>query len=535
MQMNLNNMYSQYGAMPSPYANVNMLPGSSAAAAAVGMDLNSALSKSYYPSLSSTLYGNELFKKLQQAYSDPISSLYAQSPSSQSTTSPSLTTPNSTSLMSSLLRSPLAPPPPLAAHSLPTLANNYNANTIPLSSTSIFANKPPTSASISSSLSALTGGSLQSTSGSTTKSPVLYQQQPFPSKMSLLNKNQKGSVKRIGPLNIAANRKNNSSNLSILPDNEIRTPINNRNGGSFQQLNLAKSKRPLPSFASVQPIATTPSTSSSSTSLSSARTNAPYQRKAPPPQQQQQQQLQQQQQQQKSALKKTSSAISSPNTLTKQVRGLVQPLNRNSGIVIPNKQISFSSNMAEKISNIVKNSNLTLGGTSKQVLNLPKTTTITKSATKSGAVKKPTSADAIPQIQKQLEKNQTSMTDAASSKSTPLQIASVIGGPENSVSIIKLPQLTTASTLTSTVIHRPPPANTTNSSMAITPRLLPNPVRKVVQNSNSAPKFTLVNRLPNASTTTSNNNKIVISPQHLNQSPQFRQQVQNYKRPANVR
>lgn len=510
MNMNLNNMYSQYGAMPSPYGNVNMLPPTSA----TGLDLNSALSKSFYPSLSSTLYGNELFKKLQQAYSDPISSLYAPPSSSLPATSASLTSLTSNSL-SSLLRSPLAPPP-LATHSLATIANNYNANSIPLSSTSIFANKPPStssSPSSSSSLSALTGGSLQSTSN-VTKSPVAQ----YPVKQpSLLNKNQK-IAKRLGqhPNIIAANRKNNSSNLAILPDNGI-TPLSNRNG-HLQQPIVPKR---LPSFANVQAIATTPTATSSTSLLSSARTNSPYiQRKPPNPPIQLQP-------------RKSYSAISSPGTLTKQVTGLVKPVNR-AAVAAISKQSPLARNMAEKISNLVKNSNLAIGG--KQVLNLPKTTTITKSSSKAGTAvgttnKKPNSVDAIPQIQKQLEKNQTSMTDAASSKSTPLQIASVIGGPENSVSIIKLPQLNAASA-SSTIVHRPPP-NTTNSSMAITPRPTPNIVRKGV---NAGQKFTVINRQPSASTTTNSNNKIVISPQHLN--PQFRQQQQqqqNHKRPANVR
>lgn len=116
-----------------------------------------------------------------------------------------------------------------------------------------------------------------------------------------------------------------------------------------------------------------------------------------------------------------------------------------------------------------------------------------------------------PAIQKQLEKNQTSMTEATK----PIQITSVIGrNPENSVSIIALKSNATTS--------QPRPQKPQNAEIAITPLMTPpSSAKKTVQITPPA-KVTLVNR---PATQSASGTKVVISPQYF----------QGAKRSADVR
>jgi hypothetical protein len=118
----------------------------------------------------------------------------------------------------------------------------------------------------------------------------------------------------------------------------------------------------------------------------------------------------------------------------------------------------------------------------------------------SGIFKK-TSID--PAIQKQLEKNQTSMTEAT----RPLQIAPGVGkNTENSVSIIALkPNSSPASQ--SRVQNKPQ-----NAEIAITPLMTPPGQAKKSAVQTISPKVTTINRPVGTSTS---GTKVVISPQYL--------------------
>jgi hypothetical protein len=512
-----------YGGMQSPYASLNLLPASTSGGS--GLDLNS-LSKSFFPSFSPSLYtpsSTEMFKKALQAISDPLSSLYGSSSSSLTSSAQSLTTPGS-SFMSSLLRNQLVPPPPAP---LPPIASNYNANTIPPSSTSIF--------SSSSKPSLLSTTSSSSTGGPSTSTAVV-QRMPEQQKIiqrSLLN-NSKG-VKRIPDnsesvaskkyaMMVAAQKdpvpvpKNSSANVTILPENNSRLVSNGNRNGAIRIVsnpNVQQPKR-VPSNSAIN------ASNTIGNQLTSARTNAPYIRKTPS---------------QLDLSKKitpattTSNIISSPKTLTKQVTGAfqsatntspgrdsltgkwVKPITKQGPVQIiqPSRMAANHQNRANAAQQMRLNTS-NQQRVNKQIINLPKTTSVTP-ATSGNIVLVGGQKKTVDHIQKQLEKHQTSMTDATGVKN--LQIPS---GSANSVSIIKLP----------TKQVTPMKVNTQNSgnqqaSIAITPiaraGFNASAKKTVEQQQVTGPKIR----------GSISGNKIVISPEQLRLYQQDQAQQQQQK------
>lgn len=166
--MNLNN---NLNSILYPPSYNNMMPSTSAGV--TGLDYN-ALNKFNYPPITSSMYTNEFYKKFQQVY-DPLNIYGTQSTlplppvstitSSSSSTLPTVSTNSANNIMSSLLRSPLAPPTVPPAHSLSSIPITYNANSIALPTTSMFASKPTSLNSASVSLASTTA----STTGTTSK------------------------------------------------------------------------------------------------------------------------------------------------------------------------------------------------------------------------------------------------------------------------------------------------------------------------------------------------------------------------------
>lgn len=531
-----------------------MNPANNMFGSVTGIDLNNALSKSYLYPLTSNIYNYELYKKLQQTYSDPISSLYAtvSQPTSSSTTSSSYATSSSSSAISaglmSLIRPSLAPPllPPLlppsslststSSSSLVLTNNNYNANSIPPSSKSIFAK-----ASLLSSTPSLilqnkalptSLASIQASKSNITRKTEAKDDsyRSIQKEMSLFNENK---YRQQEQMRLKANRKNNSPHLSHLPDdgsqivtaaNSICTssritlpnyPTNKNNKYTDNMAITNKSD----AFRKLSNSTTNSTSTIPSTSSSSARTNSPYVRK----------------------IQTSSSATIASSSKTKmQDMGLI---NR------PPQTLSISKNTHNKMTNFaiaIKNSDR---NTCEKMLNTPNNKSVNRDIsmkTRNNSV-----ANAIPRIQKQLEKNQTSMTDATTGNLPSVnsqKSVSVIGELENSVSIIKLPTISTfASSSSSSVIRQ-------TSSLAISQvnqqqrqngnkKVIINDGPTTVSTSNSLPAGmkNVINR--NSSTVyTVKNNKIVITPQQLHQiqnlsqlqTPTQSTTTQGTKRPANI-
>lgn len=515
-----------------------MLPASTSGGS--GLDLNS-LSKSFFPSFSPSLYtpsSTEMFKKALQAISDPLSSLYGSSASSLTSSAQSLTTPGS-SFMSTLLRNQLVPPPAPSVAPLAPIVSNYNANTIPPSSTSIF------SASTKPSLLSTTNSSTNSSSstgGPSTSSAAAQrltaEQLKAVQQRSLLN-NSKG-VKRIpdngesvpskkyamavnASKNPVAVPKNSSANDTILPDTDARLVSNGNRNGAIRAI----VQNPKILQHQLQQVKKLPVAKPVGNQLTSARTNSPYIRKTPS----------QLDLSKKTSPVTTSNAISSPKTLTKQVTGAFQATtNTSPGLVNkwlkPKPSVIQPSRLAPVQQIRAQQVRLNTGANNqqqrmnKQIMNLPKTTSVMPASNVMlvGGQKK-----TVDHIQKQLEKHQTSMTDATGVKN--MQIPS---GSANSVSIIKLPnkQIATANAQKS--------GGNQQASIAITPiaraGFNPNAKKSVEQQQVTGPKIR----------GSISGNKIVISPEQLRlyQQDQQQQKLQDQqknlvasaltKKPSNV-
>lgn len=504
--MNLNNMLNQY-------PQYNNFPSTSTGA--TGFDFN-ALSKSYFPSLTSGIYSNEFYKKLYEPmtmYAAAQSSLplppVSTITSSSSTALPTVST-NSNSLMTSLLRSPLAPPNVPPAHSLSSIPTTYNANSIPLAPKSMFSAKlsPSNPTSISSS-------SVNTTTAPSISAAPSKQNVQIPSNRSLVKQNTpKRPNLQMNQLSQALNKmtqakrpdhsssKGSSSALSILPDGDVRRPVSNGN-----QLKTAdKSKS-----ASMNSL--------NSQQLSAARTNAPYIRGTD--------------------IRKTVTVGEQlKNTVTVQPKILARgnstgtlvarpqvsrPVQKKTNNMNQNKGVTYNPRLNQEFLRKVQsqtplnalqrplNAQQRSLNAQQRPLNAQQRPSNAQQQQPqrqvSGIFPKKTSID--PAIQKQLEKNQTSMTEAT----RPLQITSTVGkNTENSVSIIALKPNTSG----------PSPVRVqkqNTADIAITPLMSPPAQAKKAPIQIMPPK--VITRPIGPSTS---GNKVVISPQYL----------QGIKRTANV-
>lgn len=446
--MNLNNLMN-------PYPFNSNYPSTSAGVG--GFDYN-ALSKSLYSTLNSGIYSSELLKKYPQYYHDPMSLYAAQSSlplppvSTITSSSSSVSTSTTNNLMSSLLRSPLMPPqnaPP--AHSLSSIPTTYNANTIPPSSTSIFSPKNsssiPASISISSpsvTSSAAAAAANQNKVANAQKAQRLIVKPNAPNmkrpsvnidqitaafKASELRKAM--SQRAVDPVSLTA--KNSAASISILPDDIRPTQVNN--GRNLLPKSVDKSKTNLIVSKNNGNGVVSPQTS--------ARTNASlYVRKNPLDAAGK---VSNDQQQKTTPKPNLVPRVQVPQkalqkaAVTPQQHNVIVP--RQFKPAVQQKRVQFAAQSGAIRPQMNPNN----------VIRIP--------SKPSGVVfQKKTSID--PAIQKQLEKNQTSMIEATK----PMQISSVVGNSAgNSVSIIAI----NSNQQQSPVRLSKPPSQ--NAQIAITP------------------------------------------------------------------